>query len=404
MSTYTVKKGDTLSSIAKQYGTTYQDIAKANGISDPNKIYAGQTLTIGGNDTQAQKTTTSTAANKTPTATTATTTPTTKEFSYDDFKVSEGTAAADKKRQELASQKPGEFTYDEYVKSDIVKQAEAMLEQQLANKPGEYSSQWQAALDETMNKILNREKFSYDLNGDALYQQYKDQYMLQGQQAMMDTMGQAAAMTGGYGNSYAQSVGQQTYQGYLQGLNDKIPELYQLALDHYNQQGNDLMNQYSLLADRENTDYGRYRDQVGDYKDQLNVLLNQYNNERSFDYGQYRDSTADAQWQAEFDEAKRQYDQQYAASQARSSGGGGGGGGGDTTSDNTPEAETDWAAEAINMLRSQFPGGIVTDAQTWNRAAEMAGGADVLRKAGLSVNLTSKSGVNKVGNLQHMIN
>ena len=291
-----------------------------------------------------------------------------------------------------------------YVMSDAVKQAQAALQQQQAQKPGAYQSQWQQTLNDTINKIQNREKFTYDLNGDALYQQYKDRYIQQGQQAMMDTMGQAAALTGGYGNSYAQSVGQQTYQGYLQGLNDKIPELYQLALDHYNQQGNDLMNQYSLLADRENTDYGRYRDQVGDYKDQLNVLLNQYNNERSFDYGQYRDSTADAQWQAEFDEAKRQYDQQYAASQARSSGGGGGGGGGDTTSDNTPEAETDWAAEAINMLRSQFPGGIVTDAQTWNRAAEMAGGADVLRKAGLSVNLTSKSGVNKVGNLQHMIN
>ena len=304
MSTYTVKKGDTLSSIAKQYGTTYQDIAKANGISDPNKIYAGQTLTIGGNDTQAQKTTTSTAANKTPTATTATTTPTTKEFSYDDFKVSEGTAAADKKRQELASQKPGEFTYDEYVKSDIVKQAEAMLEQQLANKPGEYSSQWQAALDETMNKILNREKFSYDLNGDALYQQYKDQYMLQGQQAMMDTMGQAAAMTGGYGNSYAQSVGQQTYQGYLQQLNDKVPELYQLALDQYNREGEDLYNQYGLYADRENTDYGRYRDTVSDYYTELDRLTenarylsedeyNKYMDDLNLKYGMHRDQVSD---------------------------------------------------------------------------------------------------------------
>ena len=46
MADYTVKKGDTLSAIAKKYGTTYQEIAKANGISDPNKIYAGQTLKI----------------------------------------------------------------------------------------------------------------------------------------------------------------------------------------------------------------------------------------------------------------------------------------------------------------------------------------------------------------------
>lgn len=44
--TYTVKSGDTLSEIAEKYGTTYQKIAKDNGISDPNKIYTGQKLII----------------------------------------------------------------------------------------------------------------------------------------------------------------------------------------------------------------------------------------------------------------------------------------------------------------------------------------------------------------------
>jgi len=43
---YTVKPGDTLSAIAKKYGTTYQTIAKLNGISNPNKIYPGQKLKI----------------------------------------------------------------------------------------------------------------------------------------------------------------------------------------------------------------------------------------------------------------------------------------------------------------------------------------------------------------------
>ena len=43
---YTVKKGDTLSGIAKKYGTTYQAIAKKNNISNPNKIYPGQKLKI----------------------------------------------------------------------------------------------------------------------------------------------------------------------------------------------------------------------------------------------------------------------------------------------------------------------------------------------------------------------
>lgn len=44
--TYTVKKGDTLSSIAKKYGTTYQKIAKDNGIKNPNVIRVGQKLKI----------------------------------------------------------------------------------------------------------------------------------------------------------------------------------------------------------------------------------------------------------------------------------------------------------------------------------------------------------------------
>lgn len=44
--TYTVKKGDTLSSIAKKYGTTYKAIAKENNISNPNVIKVGQKLKI----------------------------------------------------------------------------------------------------------------------------------------------------------------------------------------------------------------------------------------------------------------------------------------------------------------------------------------------------------------------
>ena len=44
--TYIVKSGDTLSGIAKRYGTTYQKIAKDNGIANPNKIYPGQKLII----------------------------------------------------------------------------------------------------------------------------------------------------------------------------------------------------------------------------------------------------------------------------------------------------------------------------------------------------------------------
>ena len=159
------------------------------------------------------------------------------------------------------------------------------LANQLASQQnsGGIQTSWGQTLNDAWNKIQNREKFSYDLNGDALYQQYKDQYVTQGQQAMMDTMGQAAALTGGYGNSYAQTAGQQTFQGYLQELNNKVPELYQLALDQYNREGDELYNQYALVSDRENTEYNRA-------------------------YLAARDAVSDSQWQAQFDEGVRQYD------------------------------------------------------------------------------------------------
>lgn len=225
------------------------------------------------------------------------------------------------------------FEYTPYTPSDTVKQAEALLQQQLANKPGSYTSPWQSQLNDIIQQIQNREKFSYDLNADALYQQYKDQYTTQGKMAMMDTMGQAQAMTGGYGNSYAQRVGQQAYQGHLQQLNDRIPELYQLALNQYNKEGDDMYNQASLIAGMEEQDYGRYRDSVSDYYTELDRLTNdsryqaeqdygKWADNQSFGYQQYRDQVADQQWQAQFDEAKRQYDEQMALTKGKTSNGG----------------------------------------------------------------------------------
>ncbi len=213
---------------------------------------------------------------------------------------------------------PTGFTYDPYKESPTVAAAKQALQAQLNNKPDAYQSTYQQQITDVLNKIMNREPFEYDLNGDALYQQYKDQYTTQGKMAMMDTMGQAAALTGGYGNSYAQNAGQQAYHGYLQQLNNKVPELYQLALDQYNRAGDELLSQYSLYSDRENTDYGRYRDDLADYYANLDRLNNQYLDERSFDYGQYtdarnlayqlsRDQIADAQWQKQYDEELRRW-------------------------------------------------------------------------------------------------
>lgn len=43
---YTVRSGDTLSRIASRYGTSYQTLAKLNGIKNPNRIYPGQSIRL----------------------------------------------------------------------------------------------------------------------------------------------------------------------------------------------------------------------------------------------------------------------------------------------------------------------------------------------------------------------
>lgn len=156
--------------------------------------------------------------------------------------------------------------------------------------PFQYSNQ--AQLDAIMNSILNREKFSYDFNEDAFYHQYKDKFTKQGKMAMQDTMGQAAAMTGGYGNSYAATAGNQAYQASLENLNDIIPELYQMAYDRYNQEGQDLYNKYGLLQSDYDRAYGEHSDQYnrlmdalgiarGDYYDGANLFHTEQNNKNS---------------------------------------------------------------------------------------------------------------------------
>jgi uncharacterized membrane protein YgcG len=129
-----------------------------------------------------------------------------------------------------------------------------------------YAGTFEGQLNDIFDKIQNREPFSYNVNEDPLYQSYKDQYIQGGKLAMKDTMGQAAALTGGYGNTYGQQVGQQAYNAYLQNLSAVIPELYDRAYGKYQDEGDDLKDQYAMVGQMRDTEYGRYRDDVGDWE------------------------------------------------------------------------------------------------------------------------------------------
>ena len=106
----------------------------------------------------------------------------------------------------------------------------------------------QGAYNKAMNAVANRKAFSYDLSNDTLFQQAKEQYQNMGKVAMADTVGQASAMTGGYGNSYATTAGSQAYQGYLQQLNNDIGNYYSMALSGYNAETDRLNNIYNMYA------------------------------------------------------------------------------------------------------------------------------------------------------------
>ncbi len=125
-----------------------------------------------------------------------------------------------------------------------------------------YEAPHAQSLQELYREITERPKFSYDPNEDALYQSYKQTYAQQGRMAMEDTMGQAAGLTGGYGSSYAQSVGQQEYDAYLQRLGEVYPELYSMAYNRYLDEGEALQREYSMLFEQSEADYQKYLDML----------------------------------------------------------------------------------------------------------------------------------------------
>ena len=194
--------------------------------------------------------------------------------------------------------------------SDLTREYLQKTQNAEASMPGAYQSKWQATLDAQLQKILNRESFKYDFNADPLYQQYKDQYVNAGRNAMMDTVGQVSALTGGYGNSYAATAGSQAYQEYLKGLNNKIPELYNAAMNKYKMETENLYNQYSALGQQEDREYGQSEGSWNRAYNMMGYYADQYNSGAGRDQSDYqfgeemafkreRAAAEDAHWAAE---------------------------------------------------------------------------------------------------------
>ena len=80
---------------------------------------------------------------------------------------------------------------------ESTRETRRQAEQELPSFSGSYDDE----IGRLYDRIINREGFRYDMNSDPLYMSYRDRYAREGRLAMKNTMGQAAALTGGYGLS-----------------------------------------------------------------------------------------------------------------------------------------------------------------------------------------------------------
>lgn len=163
------------------------------------------------------------------------------------------------------------------------------LNEYLASNPQPTQPRSDPRIDRQLNKILNRDAFSYDVANDPLYQQYAQMYQREGDRAMRDTLAEVASGAGGM-NSYAVTAAQQAANYYNSQLNDKIPELYQLAYDMYLTDIDNQVRDLGLLQQMDETQYSRYRD-----------TMNDWSNDRNFAYGMYQDAINQGNWQTQFD-------------------------------------------------------------------------------------------------------
>lgn len=203
-----------------------------------------------------------------------------------------------------------------------------------------YESQYGDTIAGMLNGIINREAFSYDHTTDPVYGAYKKQYTREGKRATADALGEAASATGGMPSSYAVTAASQAGDYYASQLADKIPELYDMAYNRYLQEYQMKLSDLNAVQRQEQTEYGRYLDELGQYntdrnfdyakwldeydmqRDQIDTLrglrnddfsryqveLGQYNTDRNFDYAQLLDEI-DSQTMERSEEYQREQDE-----------------------------------------------------------------------------------------------
>lgn len=203
--------------------------------------------------------------------------------------------------------------YTGYMPSAQLQQAQQYAQQMQQQKPGAYQSAITPQLQAQFEAIMNRQPFQYDLGTDAMFQQMSDRYVQQGRRAMQDAIGEATALTGGYGNSYAQGVGQAAYGNYLQQLGAMAPEFQQNAFTRWQSEGADMMDRYNMAAAREESDYARYQDALSNYWAEVDRAQQAADNLYNREYGEYMDRQNYDFQQQQFEQQQKENEQSVAS-------------------------------------------------------------------------------------------
>lgn len=141
-----------------------------------------------------------------------------------------------------------------------------------------YTNRYDDTITSMLDKLTNRQDFSYDSSTDPLYSQYRKAYAREGERATQDALGATAAASGGIPSSYAATAASQAGDYYAAQMTDKIPELYQIAYNKYLNDYDMQLRDLETVQNAEQLDYNKYLNE-----------LSQYNTDREFDYGKLLD-------------------------------------------------------------------------------------------------------------------
>jgi len=150
------------------------------------------------------------------------------------------------------------------------------------------------------------QNYSFDPSASKVYQDAVKRYSEMGKRAMEDTMGKAAALTGGYGSSYATVAGQQAYNQYMQQLPEVERQIRAQDYAEWQNNLNNALNAANLALNIDNLNYTRGFNERQFQFQQDQAKQSQSNWEKQFDYQKLLDDRTQSNWQLQFDYKKSQ--------------------------------------------------------------------------------------------------